>query len=296
MCKPDDQPAKVSSILRVNIFWMGHRPMIKNKRYKLKLGTSQTAVWLVDINTVLDASELSSVANKEHIDRHDVAECVLQTFKPVAVDRASEIAPTGRFVIVDNYEIAGGGIVLEPMGMENKLLKEHIRQRERNWERSPITTGMRWGRYGHRSTLVLVTGAVGSGKQYIAKALEEHLFTRGKFTYYLGVSNTLLGSDSDMAVQGERAEYIRRLGEIGHLFTDAGLILIATVSDLDDYELEIVAALNKPNDTLVVTIGASQINNYPVDLSLPAQADINNAVSKITQLLQKRNVILEYYL
>ena len=35
-----------------------------------------------------------------------------EAMKPVAFDLVGEIAQTGRFVLVDNYEIAGGGIIL----------------------------------------------------------------------------------------------------------------------------------------------------------------------------------------
>ncbi|RJP57917.1 MAG: GTP-binding protein [Candidatus Auribacter fodinae] len=296
MCSAGEQLPLVTSLFRANVFWMGHQPMIKNKKYKLKLATAQTPVWLVEIKNVLDASELSSVANKDVIERHDVAECIFQTFKPIAVDLASDFPATGRFVIVDNYEIAGGGIVLDTMGVENKLLEDHIAAREKNWERSAITTGMRWGRFGQRSTLVLIAGEMNTGKIKVAKALEQELFNNGRLTYYLGVSNTLLGIDSDMKVQGERAEYIRRLGEIAHLFTDAGLILIATVSDLDDYELDVLSKLNKPNDVLIVNIGEKRLSPNKVDLELPVNPDAVQAVAEITALLQKRNVLVEYYL
>lgn len=296
MCSAKDTQPMVTSLFRANIFWMAHQPMIKNKRYKLKLATAQSPLWLVEINNVLDASELASVTNKNMIERHDVAECVFQTFKPIAADLATEIPQTGRFVIVDNYEIAGGGIILEALGTENKLLDEHIQAREKSWERSPITTGMRWGRYGQRSTLVLLAGEVNTGKIKIARALEQELFNNGRFVYYLGMSNALLGIDSDMKVQGERAEFIRRLGEVAHLFTDAGMILIASVSDLDDYELDMLTALNKPNDVLVVNIGERRLTADKVDLGLPEHADLNESVQRITDLLQKRNVLVEYYL
>ena len=75
MCKADEPLPSLSLRIRVNIFWMGRAPMVKNKRYKLKLATSRTHVKLVDINNVIDASELSSELNKDHIDRHDVADC-----------------------------------------------------------------------------------------------------------------------------------------------------------------------------------------------------------------------------
>ncbi len=296
MCRKSDQLPKVGSLIKVNIFWMGNRPMIKSKKYHLKLSTSKVPVWLYSIDKILDASDLSTVSTKEQVDRHDVAECVLQTFKPIAMDLNNEIMATGRFVIVDDYEIAGGGIISESIGTDNKLLKEHIKAREKNWERSTITNGMRSGRHNHKSILVVLSGDVNIGKRKIAKSLEEVLFVKGKFVYYLGISNALLGIDSDMKAKSERDEYIRRLGEVAHLFTDAGIILITTISNIDDYELETLIELNKPNDTLVVNIGENRFTKSKVDLDLPLNLGVYENVSKITEFLKRSNVLLEYYL
>ena len=65
---------------------MSKQPFVKNKDYKLKLVTQQVPVVLSDIIHVLDASELSSIGNKSQVDRHDVAECILETLKPTAFD------------------------------------------------------------------------------------------------------------------------------------------------------------------------------------------------------------------
>ncbi len=296
MCRKSDYLPKVGSLIRVNLFWMGNRPMIKSKKYSLKLSTAKVPVWLYCIDKILDASDLSTVSTKEQIDRHDVAECVLQTFKPIAMDLNNEIMATGRFVIVDDYEIAGGGIISESIGTDNKLLKEHIEARGKNWERSTITPGMRSGRHNHKSTLVVISGDANIGKRKIAKSLEEVLFVKGKFVYYLGISNALLGIDSDMAKKSERDEYLRRLGEMAYLFTDAGIILITTISDIDDYELEMLVELNKPNDTYVVNIGENRFTKSKVDLNLPSDLDTYGSVSKITEFLKTSNVLIEYYL
>ena len=114
MCKKGDTLC-VGSRFRVNLFWLGRRPMLMNKQYKLKLGTNQVPVWLESVNHVLDASDLVKINDKEEVGRHDVADCILQTYKPIAFDLVSNLAVTSRFVIVDDYEIAGGGIITEDL-------------------------------------------------------------------------------------------------------------------------------------------------------------------------------------
>ena len=45
--------------------------------------------------------------------RHEVAELTIRTKRPMAFDNHTEIVPTGRFVIVDGFEVSGGGIMAE---------------------------------------------------------------------------------------------------------------------------------------------------------------------------------------
>jgi bifunctional enzyme CysN/CysC len=294
MCKADEQTPQVSSHLAVNIFWMNRQPMIRNKKYKIKLAGARMPVWLREVKTVLDASELTTDSNRQQVERHDVAECILETLKPIAFDLSTEIAQTGRFVIIDNYEIAGGGVVLKAVESATNRVTERVRQRELRWQRSTITPNVRSARYNQRSTLVLICGPAQTGKEKLAKALEEDLFQSGRYVYYLGLSNTSLSMD--VTESGERDEYIRRLGEVSHLFTDAGLILIATISDFDDYELETINTLNQPGDFRIINVGPNRFSRAHVDLQIDEVSDVTEAVREIRQLLTAKQYLIEYYL
>ncbi len=293
VCKTSELQPKKSTQIKVNIFWMGKQPMIKNKKYKLKIGTARVPVWLREVVNVLDASELTTDSNRQQVQWHDVAECVLETLKPIAFDRNQDIAKTGRLVIIDNYEIAGGGIILDKVEVESDMISEHVEKREINWERSSITPDKRFARHSQRSTLVLISGQMGLGKKKIAKALEEKLFKENRLVYYLGLSNSLLTMENQ---QFERDEYIQRLGEISHLFTDAGMILITTISDLDDYELDIINTLNQPNDFIVVNIGQNQVSKKKVDLQIDNIDEKELVVKEIKRLLEKQKYLIEYHL
>ncbi|MDD5458146.1 MAG: GTP-binding protein [Phycisphaerae bacterium] len=294
ICKAEQPQTAIGTHLKVNIFWMGRQPMIKGKRYKLKIGTARIAVWLRQIVTVLDASELTTDSNKQQVERHDVAECVLETLKPIAFDLTTEVARTSRFVIIDNYEIAGGGVILENLKNTADRISEGVRRRQHNWERSAITTQKRLDRYKQHSTLILVTGAAGVGKKRLAKTLEEQLFESGRMVYYLGLNNSLYGIDAD--IESDRDEYLRRLGEISHLFTDAGLILITTVSELDDYEFKMIRQLNHPNDCLLINIGARRFSEAKPDMQLEPSSNVSQAAQKICDMLTEKKYIIEYYL
>jgi len=160
LCRVNDQLPHVSSKFKANIFWMGRQPFVKGKTYKLKIATQHVPVILSEIVSVMNASELSSVV-KPHVDRHEVAECILEAMKPVAFDTVGDIAETGRFVIVDNYKISGGGIILAPVYDDQSTLKQHIKKRDFEWERSHITPEKRAGKYEHKSALIVIAGQIG---------------------------------------------------------------------------------------------------------------------------------------
>lgn len=296
LCRVDQRPPQRGTQLKINLFWLGKEPMIFNKRYLLKLGTMRVPVRLRRINTVLDASELSTELNRRHVERHDVAECILETVKSAAFDLTADIAQTGRFVLIDNYRIAGGGVILDAADNETNLLDEYVRQRDQHWRRSRITPANRASRLNQRSTLVVLNGPPGAGKAEMAQLLEEKLFAAGKQVYYLGIENSQLGIDLDLSRENLRDEYIRRLGEISHLFTDAGMILIATASNLEAYELEALTLLNSPGDILVVGVDAVTLSADRLDLALDGAVGSEKGAARIADLLTERKYLPEYYL
>ncbi len=292
MCKTGEPLPQTSSKLRVNIFWLSPQPMIMSKRYKMKLANSQTQIKLTELHNILDASDLSITTNNQ-IERHDVADCTLESLRPVACDHAADIPQTGRFVIIDNYEIVGGGVILEAQKVINSLIQERVKQREKAWVKTSITSMNRAGRYNQKSTTILISGLGRSGKMELAKALEEYLFNCGRMVYYLGISNSLNSIGSDINFN-QRDDYLQRLGELSHLFTDAGMIFITTVSDLDDYEYDIIHALAQPSDMLLINIGENRFYKVQPDLNID-KIELK-ALQQIHDLLQQKSYIIDYQL
>lgn len=79
---------------------------------------------------------------------------------------------------------------------------------------------------------------------------------------------------------------------MAHVLTDSGLILITSISDADDAELNLLKSLNQPNKTLIVGVGDEEISQGLRDLVLPANASTEHAVAAIFDLLI-RNVVLD---
>lgn len=296
MVKTHEKQPQVSSRFKANIFWVGKAPFVQNKNYKLKIGTMQVLVKLVAINSIIDAAELNIDTFKDQIERHDVAECVLETVKPIAFDLIKDTDQTGRFVIVDGYEIAGGGIIGQSESDTNNTLLEHIRDREFLWEKGFISPLQREGAYGHKSKFVVITSSSeGNEKviQQISKELEKKLFSLSYKAYYLGVSNLLhgLAADTTSVFEG-RDEHIRQIGELARILTGSGQIFITSVFNLDHYEADKLKLLNQPNDILIINVGESQFPNLSPDASI----EPTGAVDAVCELLKKQEIILDYYL
>jgi len=295
MVRPSDPQPEVGTRFRANIFWVGRVPMSMAKEYKLKLGTARATVKLVGIVSTLDASDLKYSRTKQQLDNRDVGECILETTRPIAFDLASQSETTGRFVIVDNYEIAGGGIVLENLSGGESILERHIRERESHWETGVVLNSDRERANRHRSKFIVITGRPGIGKRALARELESMLFRNRCSTYYLGMAAIEHGLDADLRLHENNVEErLRRIGELARIMTDAGLIFITAVDDADDYDIEALKLLNEPNEILVVNVGKSDFYRTQPDLHLDALEDIAETIDLIADLLITKEIIVDY--
>ncbi|XP_042495337.1 adenylyl-sulfate kinase 3-like isoform X2 [Macadamia integrifolia] len=81
-----------------------------------------------------------------------------------------------------------------------------------------------------KGCVIWITGLSGSGKSTVACALSRGLYNRGKLSYLLDGDNIRHGLNQDLSFAAEdRAENIRRIGEVAKLFAEAGIICIASL-------------------------------------------------------------------
>ncbi|CAF1706724.1 unnamed protein product [Brassica napus] len=98
------------------------------------------------------------------------------------------------------------------------------------WHACPITKSDRQELIKQKGCVIWITGLSGSGKSSLACALSRALYNRGKLSYILDGDNVRHGLNSDLSFKAEdRAENIRRVGEVARLFADAGIICIASL-------------------------------------------------------------------
>lgn len=98
------------------------------------------------------------------------------------------------------------------------------------WHESDVPRADRWHAGGVHGATVWLTGLSGSGKSTIAAALTTSLVARGVLTYSLDGDNLRHGLNGDLGFSAEdRAENVRRVGEVARLCADAGLIVCVPI-------------------------------------------------------------------
>ncbi|HCP48393.1 MAG TPA: adenylyl-sulfate kinase [Deltaproteobacteria bacterium] len=106
---------------------------------------------------------------------------------------------------------------------------------------------------GHSAACIWLTGLSGSGKSTVARAAEETLIARGSLAYVLDGDNLRGGLNRDLTFSPEdRAENIRRIGEVANLFVDAGIIVICAF----------ISPYRADRDQVRATVGASFIEVF----------------------------------
>ncbi|KAG1366915.1 adenylyl-sulfate kinase 3 [Cocos nucifera] len=98
------------------------------------------------------------------------------------------------------------------------------------WHECPVGRLERQKLLKQKGCVIWITGLSGSGKSTLACALSQELYSRGYLAYVLDGDNVRHGLNRDLSFKAEdRAENIRRVGEVAKLFADAGIICIASL-------------------------------------------------------------------
>jgi bifunctional enzyme CysN/CysC len=287
-----EPPPLMSTRLRVSLFWLGRNALVKKKDYLLKIGSARVPMRVEEVHRVMDASDLSSKANRDRVERTEVAECTLRLSRAVAFDTTDQIDVTGRFVIVDDFDIRGGGIVRESLTDEQAWVRDKVVLRNYKWEPSIVSAERRAERYSQRATLVVLTGDRSEERRKLAKELEARLFDDGKLVYFMGMANVLYGVDADIDRGGEqRGEHLRRLAEVANIILDAGMILVITAGELTQEDLEIIRTAVGPDRIETVWVGDHVTTDVACDLVVSPDESAPESLDRIKRLLQDNGVI-----
>jgi bifunctional enzyme CysN/CysC len=281
---------KVSTRIRANIFWLGKHSLIRNKAYQLKIGTTKVSIEVEAINKVLDTG-VFQYSKKNKVEKNEVAQCVLKLSKGIAFDLIDDIAATSRFVIVDDYDIAGGGIIMEALEDSQQWVREKVLKRNDKWEKSTISRERRMMQYSQKPSLIVITGQKEEKKKELAKALEERLFESGYIVYYMGIGTVLYGVDADIKIessQENKEEQLRRFAEVVNLMMDAGMVVITSAIDIKQEELAMFKTIIQSEDIHVIWLGDTTSTDIDIDVHLSKESK-EVMINKIRTSLKYNN-------
>jgi bifunctional enzyme CysN/CysC len=294
-----EQLPLVSTAFKANLFWLGKRPLEKDRKYLLRVATREVDCEVAAIHRIIDTMDLNQQQGSQTVNRNQVAELTLRTKAPVAFDLSSSFEATGRFVLVDEYDIAGGGIVTEMVRDDQEFLREEARRRDFAWVKGEVGIEERAQQYGHRAAIVLITGGRHTGKSFLAKRLETRLVADGRHAYLLDGENLRRGLDADLSegARGQTAEMARRYGEVARLLVDTGLIVVSTTNPFGLDFIEAAQAIRTlVHPTPVISVHMSKVpEEVPpsTDIVLSGPADFNAATRRILEELKRRGVLAQ---
>ena len=294
-----EQLPLVSTAFKANLFWLGKQPLEQGRRYLLRVATREVECEVAAIHRIIDTMDLNQQSGSNKVARNQVGELTLRTKAPVAFDLSASFEATGRFVLVDDYDIAGGGIVTEMIRDDQEFLREEARRRDFAWVKGEVGIEERAQQYGHRAAIVLITGGRHTGKSFLAKKLEARLVADGRHALQLDGENLRRGLDADLA-EGERSqtmEMARRYGEVARLLADTGLIVVSTTNPFGMAYAEAAQAIRTlVHPTPVISIQMSTPSEEAstnADLVFSGPADFDAATKSILDELKRRGVLAQ---
>jgi bifunctional enzyme CysN/CysC len=225
---PEDPPVE-SREVRARIFWLDTEALRLQAPVTLRLGTQSVEARLVAIDRVVDAEKLEAATDtREEVGRFEVAEVRLRCRRPLVYDAHERVSATGRFALQRGPRIGGGGIITfaeYPASLAKPVTGEHL-----TWTEGRVSQEARASHFGHEGAVIWLTGLSGSGKSTLAVALESLLFRRGIGTMILDGDNLRHGLCADLGFSlTDRAENIRRAGEVAKLMAESGLVVISSL-------------------------------------------------------------------
>jgi len=220
-----DHPPIETNVFRGRLFWLGKKPLMRGDSYRLRMQTRDVPVIVEAIDAIYDPGELAQ-RPADKVERNEIADVVLRSYAMLALDEVDQNPRTGRFVLGDGANIVAGGTI-SMRGYPDQRKPVTVKSTNITAVAHRVTNPQRVARNGHTGGVLWFTGLSGAGKSTIAMAVEQELFRRGYQTYVLDGDNVRRGLNSNLDFSpADRAENIRRVGEVAALFADSGQIVV----------------------------------------------------------------------
>ena len=205
------------------LIWFDDAPLQPGRRYLLKLGARTVGATVGALDHVLNVNtqeQRPALALR----LNDIGVAEVRTDRPIAFTPFADGADLGGFILIDRESNAtvAAGLIRHALGEARNI----------HWQATAVTPETHARQKGQQSRVLWFTGLSGSGKSTIANLVEQRLHAMGRHSFLIDGDNLRHGLCRDLGFTAEdRAENIRRAGEVARLMADAGLIvLVALIS------------------------------------------------------------------
>lgn len=126
------------------------------------------------------------------------------------------------------------------------------------WHAHTVSKDERYKLKGHKGAVLWFTGLSACGKSTIANEVDFKLSKRGKHSFVLDGDNIRLGLNKNLGFSAEdRAENIRRIGEVAKLFASSGTFTLTAFISPYRADRDKVREILGPGEFIEIFVNAS---------------------------------------
>jgi bifunctional enzyme CysN/CysC len=215
ICRPGNRPHAGQDIDAM-VCWLTERSSLApDAKYTILHTTRATKAHVRKLDYRLDVNTLHRVEGVQSLGLNEIGRVQLRTQQPLLFDPYRRNRTSGSFVLVDettNNTVAAGMITGPSLPVV--------------WH----STAVRREERATRGLTIWLTGLSASGKSTVAVEIERRLVAAGRPAYLLDGDNLRHGLNADLGFSaGDRAENVRRVGEVARLFADAGVVAVVSL-------------------------------------------------------------------
>jgi bifunctional enzyme CysN/CysC len=220
ICRPHNRPL-VSQDIDAMVCWFSEQSTLSTgDRFRIRHTTKTATARVETLDYRLDVNTLHRDETAASLSLNEIGRVKLRAQAPIMFDPYRRNRATGSFVLIDpvTNNTVGSGVIV---GAEQANVTSNV-----VWHSNAVE---RHDRLTHGLTIWL-TGLSGSGKSTVAVEVERKLVASGRPAYLLDGDNLRHGLNADLGFgAAERAENVRRVGEVAKLFADAGTVAVVSL-------------------------------------------------------------------
>jgi bifunctional enzyme CysN/CysC len=220
ICRPHNRPM-VSQDVDAMVCWFSERSSLQaGSRFVVRQTTRSVPAQVELLEYRLDVNTLHRDDAAHTLALNEIARVRLRAQSPLMFDPYRRNRATGSLILVDpaTNNTVGAGMIL---GAEQPSMGSNV-----VWHSNAVSREERLA----AGITIWLTGLSGSGKSTVAVEVERRLVASGRPAYLLDGDNLRHGLNADLGfAASDRAENVRRVGEVARLFADAGLVAVVSL-------------------------------------------------------------------